>query len=117
MQKGRHLLEEYPRGGEVRTGPGARVEAWSLDKQCILSSGSSIQATGLQPLQLLQPLLILKIYWTFWVLHSRKGFLWKHQYSDLPQCKHCQAKFAVHNWWSFEGIIYSESGQLDLDFE
>ena len=39
------------------------------------------------------------------------------QYSDLPQCKHCQAKFAVHNWWSFEGIVYSESGQLDLDFE
>lgn len=114
MQKGRHLLEEYPRVGEVRLGPGARVEAWSLDRQCILSSGSSMQATGLQPLQ---PLLILKIYWTLWVLHSRKGFLWKHQYSDLPQCKHCQAKFAAHNWWSFEGIIYSESGQLDLGLE
>ena len=45
MQKGRHLLEEYPRVGEVRMGSGAQVEAWSLDKQYILSSGSSMQAT------------------------------------------------------------------------
>ena len=45
MQKGRYLLEEYPRVGEVRMGSGTQVDAWSLDKQCILSSGSSMQAT------------------------------------------------------------------------
>lgn len=53
MQKGRHLLEEYPRVGEVRMGSGARGKAWSLDKQCILRSGSSMQATGLQPLNII----------------------------------------------------------------
>lgn len=55
--KGETFAGRIPRV-EVRTHP-ARVEAWSLDKQCILSSGPAY--TGLQPLHP-ATFTILKIY-------------------------------------------------------
>lgn len=87
-----------------RMAPRAGVKAWSLDKQCTPSSGSSMQYTIYKLVHL--HLLILKIHWTFWVLHSRNVFLWKHyQYSDFLQCKHCQTKAAAHNWWEYENHV------------
>ena len=42
------MLEEYPRVGEVRLGPGARVEAWSLDRHPGEGKDYPLQYSGLE---------------------------------------------------------------------